>query len=200
MRRFVYRLWETVLGTIADPRFASAGAVDAAVLSADAREARRLAHRALERTTQAIEKDLAFNTAIAAFMELLNGLRRVGEPHEWSDADFPALAEAIRIAAQGIAPLAPHLGEELWHRVGGQGSVFRSGWPAVDPAALRKDTVEIPIQVNGKLRSRLYLPPDTGKEELERAALADEKVRELLAGQAPRRVVVVPGRLVNLVL
>jgi leucyl-tRNA synthetase len=200
VRRFVFRLWDTALGTIADPRFAAAVAVEPAALSADAREARRLAHRAVERTTQAIERDLAFNTAIAAFMELLNALRRVGEPEQWSDADFPALAEAVRLTAQAIAPLAPHLGEELWHRVGGEGSVFRSGWPAVDPAAMIRDTVEIPIQVNGKLRSRLYLPPDTGRDELERAALADEKVRELLAGQAPRRVVVVPGRLVNLVL
>jgi leucyl-tRNA synthetase len=200
VRRFVFRLWETVIGTIADPRFAGAGKPDAAALSADAKEARRLLHRALERTTQAIEKDLAFNTAIAAFMELLNGLRRVGEPQDWSDADFPVLAEAVRLVAQGIAPLAPHLGEELWHRVGGEGSVFRSGWPEVDPAALVRDTVEIPIQVNGKLRSRLYLPPDTGKDELERAALADDKVKEILAGAAPRRVIVVPGRLVNLVL
>jgi leucyl-tRNA synthetase len=83
--------------------------------------------------------------------------------------------------------------------VGGEGSVFRSGWPAVDPAALVRDTVEIPIQVNGKLRSRLHVPPDTPKDELERAALADEKVREILAGGVPKRVIVVPGRLVNLV-
>jgi leucyl-tRNA synthetase len=132
-------------------------------------------------------------------MELLNALRKVGEPAEWTDADFPAAAEAVRIVAQGIAPLAPHLGEELWHRVGGEGSVFRSGWPQVDPEALRRETVEVPIQVNGKLRSRLHVPPDTAREELERAALADEKVRELLAGKIPVRVVVVPGRLVNVV-
>jgi leucyl-tRNA synthetase len=198
-RRFVLRLWETVLQTVADPRFATAGAVDPAALSSGAREARRLAHRALERTTQAIAHDLAFNTAIAAFMELLNALRRVGEPAEWTDADFPAAAEAVRIVAQGIAPLAPHLGEELWHRVGGEGSVFRSGWPQVDQDALRRETVEVPIQVNGKLRSRLHVPPDTAREELERAALADDKVRELLAGRIPVRVVVVPGRLVNVV-
>ena len=199
VRRFVLRLWETMLGTIADPRFATARAVDSAALSGPAREARRLAHRALERTTQAISQDLAFNTAIAAFMEMVNALRRVGEPAEWSDADFPALAEAVRLTAQSIAPLAPHLGEELWHRVGGEGSVFRSGWPAVDPEALRRETVEVPIQVNGKLRSRLHVPPDTPREELERAALADEKVRELMAGKLPVRVVVVPGRLVNVV-
>ncbi len=202
VRRFVYRLWETMLSTIADRRFGGSdgGAVDPAALSSGAREAWRLAHRALERTTQSIERDLAFNTAIAAFMEWLNAVRRVGEPEEWSDADFPSLAAAARLAAQAIAPLAPHLGEELWQRVGGQGSVFRSTWPQVDPAALRRETVEVPVQVNGKLRSRLYLAPDAGREEMEQAALADEKVRELLAGKDPRRVVVVPGRLVNVVL
>ena len=199
VRRFVLRLWETAMQTIADPRFASAGAVDPPALSGPAREARRLAYRALERTTQAISQDLAFNTGIAAFMEMVNALRRVGEPAQWSDADFPACAEAIRITAQAIAPLAPHLGEELWHRVGGKGSVFRSGWPAIDPEALRRETIEVPIQVNGKLRSRLHVAPDTPREELERAALADEKVRELLAGKIPVRVVVVPGRLVNVV-
>jgi leucyl-tRNA synthetase len=199
VRRFVMRLWETALQTIGDPRFAGAGPVDAAALSGPAREARRLAHRAVERTTQSIAHDLAFNTAIAAFMEMVNALRRVGEPADWSDADFPAAAEAVRLTAQAIAPLAPHLGEELWHRVGGEGSVFRSGWPAADPEALRRETIEVPIQVNGKLRSRLHVPPDTPREELERAALADEKVRELLAGKIPVRVVVVPGRLVNVV-
>jgi leucyl-tRNA synthetase len=201
VRRFVHRLWETVLDTVADPRFASAEAPsDLATLGSDAREAWRLAHRALERTTQSIERDLAFNTAVAAFMEWINAVRRVGEPSEWSDGDFGSLAASVRMVAQAIAPLAPHLGEELWHRVGGKDSVFRSGWPTLDVAALRKDTVEVPVQVNGKLRSRVYLAPDASKEEMEEAALADEKVRELLAGKDPRRVVVVPGRLVNVVL
>jgi leucyl-tRNA synthetase len=206
VRRFVHRLWETMLSTIADPRFVpvgaetnGGGAIDPATLGSGAREAWRLAHRAFERTTQSIERDLAFNTAVAAFMEWINAVRRVGEPGEWSDADFPSLAAAARLVAQAIAPLAPHLGEELWQRVGGQGSVFRSTWPAVDPAALKKETVEVPVQVNGKLRSRLYLAPDASKEEMEQAALADDKVRELLAGKPPRRVVVVPGRLVNVV-
>jgi leucyl-tRNA synthetase len=201
VRRFVHRLWETMLTTIADPRFGGTNgtAIDPATLSSGAREAWRLVHRALERTTQAIERDLAFNTAIAAFMEWVNAVRKVGDVEQWSDADFPSLAAAVRIVAPAIAPLAPHLGEELWRRVGGEGSVFRSGWPTVDPSALRKETVEVPVQVNGKLRSRIYLAPDASKEEMEQAALGDEKVRELLAGKAPRRVVVVPGRLVNVV-
>ncbi|HVS02586.1 MAG TPA: leucine--tRNA ligase [Thermoanaerobaculia bacterium] len=199
VRRFVYRLWELALGTAADPRLARRGGVEAAGLSPAAREAWRLTHRAVERTTQAIEGDFNFNTAVAAFMELLNALRRVGEPAAWSDGDFPVLAEAMRTTARAIAPLAPHLGEELWQRLGGEPSVFAAGWPEVDPAALARETVEIPVQVNGKLRSRVYLPPEAPRHEMERAALADERIRELLAGQAPKRVIVVPGRLVNLV-
>ncbi|HET9766764.1 MAG TPA: leucine--tRNA ligase [Thermoanaerobaculia bacterium] len=202
-RRFVHRLWETMVTTIADARFAgvaTAGSgIDPNGLSSGAREAWRLVHRALERTTQACERDLAFNTAVALYMEWINAVRRVGEPTEWSDADFASLAAAVRIVAQAIAPLAPHLGEELWQRVGGEGSVFRAGWPQFDPAALRRETVEVPVQVNGKLRSRIYMAPDASKEEMEQAALGDDKVRELLAGKPPRRVIVVPGRLVNVV-
>src|SRR5205085_6666250 len=127
-----------------DPRFVpvengAPSGVDLGALSSGAREAWRLVHRALERTTQSIERDLAFNTAIAAFMEWVNGVRRVGEPGEWSDTDFASLGAAVRLVAQAMAPLAPHLGEELWSRVGGQGSVFRSVWPQADAAALRKE-------------------------------------------------------------
>jgi leucyl-tRNA synthetase len=200
VRRFVVRVWETVLRAAADPRFEGPAAVEPEQLSPAAREAWRLAHRAVERATEALEGDFAFNTVIAALMELMNALRRVGEPAQWGDADFPVLAEALRLLAQVLAPLAPHLGEELWQRLGGTPSVFASGWPTADPAALRRDTVEIPVQVNGKLRSRVYLPPEAGREELQAAALADERIRELLAGQEPRRIVVVPGRLVNLVM
>ena len=132
-------------------------------------------------------------------MEWVNAVRRVGEPAEWSDTDYPSLAAAARLVAQWMAPLAPHLGEELWERTGRQGSVFRSAWPAVDPAALRKEMLEIPVQVNGKLRSRLYMAPDAGKDEMERAALADPKVQEHTGGKPPRKVIVVPGRLVNIV-
>jgi leucyl-tRNA synthetase len=203
VRRFVGRVWELVQRTARDPRFGgpdAAPGVEPEALSPGAREAWRLAHRAVERATEALERDLNFNTAIAAFMELVNGLRRVGEAGEWSDSDFPVLGQAVTLLTRGLAPFAPHLGEELWHRLGGEPSVFAAGWPEADPTALRRETVEIPVQVNGRLRSRVYLPPEASREEMQTAALSDEKIRELLDGQEPRRVVVVPGRLVNVVL
>jgi leucyl-tRNA synthetase len=198
-RRFVYRLWDLVVDAAADPRAAGVGAVDSEALSAEARDARRLAHQAVRRTADSLEGDLNFNTAVAAFMEMLNGLKKVGDPGDWRDADFPALWEALSLTARTLAPLAPHLGEELWHRLGHEESVFSVAWPEADAGALARDTIEIPVQVNGKLRSRVYLPPDASKDTMESAALSDERIAEILAGAAPKRVIVVPGRLVNLV-
>ena len=198
-RRFVHRLWDLFVAALSDPRASNPGTVDPGALSDDAKEARRLAHQAVKRTTDSLEGDLNFNTAVAAFMEMLNALKKVGDPDAWSDEDFPALLEALALTARALAPLAPHLGEELWHRLGHSESVFAAGWPEADPEALARDTVEIPVQVNGKLRSRVYLPPDSSKDEMESAALADERIREILAGADPKRVIVVPGRLVNLV-
>jgi leucyl-tRNA synthetase len=199
VRRFVQRLWSLFEAAIADPRFLGAGEVRPDTLSAEAKEARRLLHWAVERTETSLEGDLNFNTAIAAFMEMMNALRKVGAPSAWSDEDFPVLAESVRMASRAIGPLAPHLSEEMWHRAGGVGSVFLAGWPAVDAEALKRDEVEIPVQFNGKLRVRLQLSPKATREEMESAALADSRVQEILDGAKPKRVIVVPGRLVNLV-
>ncbi len=199
VRRFVQRFWDLLVAAIADPRYQRDISPDPTKLSSEAREARRIAHWVLERTTQSLEGDLNFNTAIAAFMELTNALRKVGTVDQWSDDDFPVLVETIDLDVRALAPLAPHIAEELWHRSGAPGSVFQAPWPTPDPDALRRDTVEIPVQFNGKLRVRLQLPPDASREEMQAAAMADARVQELLAGQEPKRVIVVPGRLINLV-
>ncbi|MBZ0110830.1 MAG: leucine--tRNA ligase [Thermoanaerobaculia bacterium] len=199
VRRFVQRLWSLFEETVADARYAAAGEVRPDALSAEAKEGRRLLHWAVERTETSLEGDLNFNTAIAAFMEMMNALRKVGAPATWSDDDFPVLAEAVKMTSRAMAPLAPHLSEEIWHRAGGAESVFIAGWPTVDPEALKRDEVEIPVQFNGKLRVRLHLSPKATREEMEIAALADVRVQEILDGQEPKRVIVVPGRLVNLV-
>ena len=199
VRRFVHRLWDIVEGTLQDSRYGNPGDLNPEQLSKEAKEARRLAHWGIERTEASLDGDLNFNTAIAAFMEMTNALRKVGLPSTWSDSDFPALVEIVRLMTRAIAPLAPHIAEELWSRLGEEQSVFLSGWPAPDPEALKRETVEIPVQFNGKLKVRLQLSPDASREEMEQAALGDERVRELLEGTIPKRVIVVPGRLVNLV-
>ena len=98
-----------------------------------------------------------------------------------------------------VAPFAPHIAEEFWHRLGGTESVHRQSWPELDAAALVQDTVEVVIQVKGKVRGKLQVPASAEKAELEQMALASDVAKKWLDGQPPRRVIVVPGKLVNLV-
>ena len=98
-----------------------------------------------------------------------------------------------------LAPFAPHLAEDLWHQLGGSGSVHQQSWPQADPSALLRDTIELVIQVKGKVRGSLTVPADADKATLEQLALASDVAAKWLAGQAPSRVIVVPGKLVNLV-
>lgn len=104
------------------------------------------------------------------------------------------------VMAQLMAPMTPHLAEEIWDILGGQGLVANAPWPQTDPDMLVEDTVTLPIQVNGKRRSELTVPKDMPKDEVEKLALADDAVLKALAGGAPKKVIVVPGRIVNVVI
>ncbi|HWC00206.1 MAG TPA: class I tRNA ligase family protein, partial [Bryobacteraceae bacterium] len=110
-----------------------------------------------------------------------------------------AVTEVLEKLALLLAPFAPYLAQEIWEELGKQGPVFRHPWPAFDPELAKQELADIPIQVNGKLRGRISVPFGTPKEELERLALADEKVQSLLAGKQVAKVIVVPDKLVNLV-
>jgi leucyl-tRNA synthetase len=104
--------------------------------------------------------------------------------------------------ARALSPLAPHIAEEIWDRLGQRtalGSVARQPWPAVDPGMLRDDEIEIPVQVMGKVRSRVTVPAGAGEDLVREAALADPRVRECLEGKAIKKVIVVPGKMVNIV-
>jgi leucyl-tRNA synthetase len=160
---------------------------------------RRLAHEALRRFDAAFRGDFAFNTGIAGVYEFLNAFPEPEAAAAAPEADRRALAEALRLVVRSIAPVAPHLAEELHEALGGTGTVFRTPWPAVDPGALRRDTIEIAIQVNGKVRSRIEVPADLPEDAVREAVLADPRVREWVAGKPVRRVIVVPGRLANVI-
>jgi leucyl-tRNA synthetase len=151
----------------------------------------RLLHRTIRAVAEGYES-LRFNTSIARITELNNAVTQA-----YPDGGAPrALAEPMVLM---LAPLAPHIAEELWHRLGHQDSLAWQPFPAVDERFLVEDTIEIPVQVNGKVRSVVSVPTAADRAEVEAAARADEKVVAALAGRAVRRVVVVPGRLVNLV-
>jgi leucyl-tRNA synthetase len=148
--------------------------------------------RQLNRTIQRVTEDLdgmRFNTAIAAMMEFTNHLTPL------SVRPLSVLKPFVLI----LSPFAPHLAEELWHLLGGGDTLAYEPWPSFDPALTKADEIEVPVQINGKVRLRLIVPAEISKDELEKAALADERVRPLIEGKQVRKVIVVPGKLVNIV-
>jgi len=207
--RFLQRLWRLVEGAVgrglafATPGPLSTGSTTAGPagpgaaasgLSPAERELRRAVHTAIAAISEDLEGDYQFNTAIAELMKLSNAM---GETLE-------ACGEAVALEALGallvlLAPFAPHLAEELWSRLGGSGSIHCQRWPQADPTALVRDTLPLVIQIKGKVRGSLEVPADADKATLEQLALASEIAQRWLDGKAPSRVIVVPGKLVNLV-
>ncbi len=169
--------------------------------SAPVAEARRLAHGALRNLSRAVETDLAFNTVVSDLMKALKALEAVEPPafEGGASVDAVAHADAVRVFVRVLATMAPHLGEELHELLGGTESVFRGPWPAFDRKALALDEVEVPVQVNGKVRARLSVATTAGRDEVLAAAAALEGVRPHLEGRTVRKVVYVPGKIVNYV-
>ena len=186
--RFLQRVWRLAI----DER-------DGSLLFARAANAdveRQLA-RTIHKVGQDIER-LAFNTAIASLIELVNAATR---PTEMKDpADGGLTRSQMERFLRVLAPFAPHIAEDLWSRVGESGSVCGASWPTVDASLLEDPTVELPVQVQGKVRARITVPASADASEVERIALADAKVQAVLGGKAPRKVIVVPRRMVNLVI
>ena len=159
--------------------------------------------RKLHQTIAKITLDFAgrwhFNTSIAAIMELVNALVSAESALGSGEVPAPVVAELLRSLVLLIAPFAPFLAAELWSELGETGEVLRTSWPVSDPALAKEDEIEIPVQVNGKLRAVVRVAAEAGRAELEATALADEKVQEWLGGKIPVKIIIVPGKLVNLV-
>ena len=158
-------------------------------------EIRRAVHIAIQAISEDLNDEIQLNTAISELMKLTNAMTGAGI----SDLSRPVLQEALSVLIRLLAPFAPHLAEELWHQLGGGQSVHQQSWPELDPTALVQDTVDLVIQVKGKVRGNIKVPADADKDTLEALALASEVAQKWLEGQPPRRVIVVPGKLVNLV-
>ncbi|WP_444667510.1 leucine--tRNA ligase [Cereibacter changlensis] len=152
----------------------------------------RATARAIAEVTAGIE-GFAFNKAVAKLYEFTNTLNR-------STAGAAAKKEAMLTMAQLMSPMVPHLAEEIWAMLGGQGLVAQAAWPKADPALLVEDTVTLPIQINGKRRAEITVPKDMAIAEVEKLVLAEETVVKVLAGSAPKKLIVVPGRIVNVVI
>ena len=180
MQRFLQRLWRNLV----DEATGELRVVDDAADD----ETRRLLHRTID-GVRADMDGLRFNTAIAKLIELNNHITKLGRTPR----------EVALPLVQMLGPLCPHLGEELWAKLGGTGSVVYAPFPEADPALLTVDTVEYPVQVNGKVRARITVAADADADTVQAVALADEKVVATLDGKAPKKVIVVPGRMVNIV-
>jgi leucyl-tRNA synthetase len=153
------------------------------------KEQLRLLHQTIAKVTEDIEA-LRLNTAIAALMELTNAA------YKWEHVPI-AIAEPFVLL---LSPLAPHMAEELWARLGHERSLAYEPWPEADPSLLRAETFEIPVQVNGKVRGKVVVPADADQESVIRAAQADANVQRHLEGKEIRRAVYVPGRILNFVI
>jgi len=146
---------------------------------------------------------LHLNTSVAALMELFNQIVDFNaDPPTASEEDVFAMREALESLVIMLAPFAPHAAEEMWEGLGHAGGLVSTTrrWPVADPELARSDELEIPIQVNGKLRSRVITSPDVSEQDLRAAALADERVRAQIDGHEVLKVIVVPRRLVNIVI
>jgi leucyl-tRNA synthetase len=195
--RFLRRVWTMVYKW--RDRIGNAGAPPADFSDA-ARALRRKTHQTIARVTDDFEK-LDLNTNVAALMELSNALGEFTvEPASASEADKFAIREAIEALVVMLAPFSPHVAEEMWEGLGHEGGLLNSAqWPVADPELAKQEELEIPVQVNGKLRSRVIVSPDISEADLRELALADSKVQSFIDGHKVVKVIVVPQRLVNVV-
>ena len=185
--RFLQRLWRLVDAEV------NPDAASSATGESDS-DMRRAVHQAIKAVGEDLSGDFQFNTAISELMKLSNALSS-----GLAQASTGVRQEAMSALVRLLAPFAPHLAEEFWQRLGGEDSVHLQPWPDHDPEALIMDSIEVVIQVKGKVRGSMSVAVDCSKDELERLALASDVAQRWLEGKPPRRVIVVPGKLVNLV-
>lgn len=187
--RFLNRVWETIssaaqrLALPADP-----------TVTGEDKAIRFITHQTIERCRQAYEESWQFNTAIARIIELLNAIRKAGE-----QTSAPVLREACEALLQMLAPMAPHMAEELWQQLGHTDSIFHAPLPQVDQSALLLDEITIVVQINGKLRDQFTAPRDIDTQQMQQQALSLERIQKYLQGLEVKKVIPVPGKLVNIV-
>jgi leucyl-tRNA synthetase len=198
--RFTQRLWRIAESwTEAHPSLKEELGAAPNAFAGEALALRRVTHKTVAQVTETIEK-FSFNSGVAAIYKFANALAEV-KPEALSDAaGLWARKEALDTLALLIGPMMPHLAEELWQGLGHETLLVETAWPQADPALTVDDQATVAVQVNGKLRATIQLPRDCDKAVAEQAALEQEAVRRALEGKAPKKVVVVPNRIVNIVI
>ncbi|MGV8075390.1 MAG: leucine--tRNA ligase [Syntrophobacteraceae bacterium] len=196
--RFLSRIWRLVADNN-DSLLQARPYAGESELSGELSELHRKTHQTIKKVTEDIRDRFHFNTAIAAIMELVNQIYQVLESASREAGFWPVVREAIETVVILISPVAPHIAEELRQGLGHSGSIADAPWPKWREGALKTEEVLLVIQVNGKLRSRITVAVDTDRKEIEQAAVQDARVQEFIAGKNIKKVVVVPGKLVNIV-
>jgi leucyl-tRNA synthetase len=216
--RFLARVWRLVdhwIETVAGDGIDSPDACES--LNADERAIRRKTHDTIRRVTADIEQRQQLNTAVSAMMELVNELYAFSEktvtggPSRRTDEDVEhagqverketicVVRESVEALLRMLAPFAPHMAEELWEQLGHEAGLAAASWPSFSADVAKAEEIVVPVQVNGKLRGRLHVAAGTSDAELERMALADPAVKAHIGGKSVRKVVVVQGKLVSIV-
>jgi len=194
-RRFLDRVWRQAAESLGRIAPAAPYAGDGSDLDPAAKALWRKTHQTIRKVTDDIEHSWQFNTAVAAVMELANACAEAARA-----AAAPAVLRlALESMVRLLHPFVPHVSEELWTALGHEPSVLSAGWPAYSEAACAEDVVEMAVQVNGKLRGHVTVPAGAPEEAVREAALASDRVREHLGSAQVRKVIVIPGRLVNIV-
>jgi leucyl-tRNA synthetase len=191
--RFLKRFWHAVIDHVAEGPVAK---LDPTALSDEQKELRRKTHQTIAKMGDDIGRRNSFNTAVAAAMELLNAINKFNDS---SDAGRAVEHEALEAVVLMLSPMTPHICHALWQKLGHDTALIDQLWPEVDESALELDMMELVVQVNGKLRGRIAVPADASKDEIEKLALADDNVQRFVGDKGIRKIIVVPGRLVNIV-
>jgi len=203
IQRFLGRVYRYIMRNAGTAKAAKGQALPA-TLSPVARQIQRKLHQTMKRVTDDFQGRWHFNTCIAAVMELVNELYGAEERATAAKADetIPPvlLSDVQHTLVLLLAPFAPFIASELWEVLGEKGNLLKAPWPKYDAALAKEDEVEIPVQINGKLRSRVVVPADSSEEFVKEKALADEKVRAAIAGKQIVKEIYVPGKLLNIVI
>ncbi|MFC1462426.1 leucine--tRNA ligase [Verrucomicrobiota bacterium] len=195
--RFLRRAWRRAYDNQAVLEEAAGGACNIGEMSDSEQGLYRKVNETINQVTRCIETGFRFNSAIAHVMELLNAMDDCTPAKDSSTQMKNVYRAAMEALVVLLSPFAPHIAEELWQELGHDGGMLAADWPEVDRAALARDEVEVVLQVNGKVRGRITVPVDTGKDELEKLVLANEQVKKYSEGKTVRKVIVVPNKLVN---
>ncbi|MEW6003416.1 MAG: class I tRNA ligase family protein, partial [Nitrospirota bacterium] len=196
--RFLNRIWAIVYkNTEALNNLTGKESFDASRLSPESLNLNRKIHQTIKKVTTDIEREYHFNTAIAGLMELVNEITSF-EPK--SDEDRATFRFAMETVLLIISPFSPHIAEELWEAVGNKPSIFEQKWPDWDEEVAKEEEIELVIQVNGKLRSRFFIPPGLSDEKIKELAIEDRKIQKIVRGKTIKKMIVVKGKLVNIVL